>query len=324
MRLFIRDHLSFFALYVCNFGLLFVLYHIIDGFRTNVMYFLVVSFFLFTCFLTYRYMSNRRMYQILSNEPTRPEDILLRYSYTPLSTSFEQLLKQQYRLFQQEIQEYEIRQDEHQMFINQWVHQMKTPLSVIQLILQEHEDEPHIEKMKQEVEKLHNGLNTALYMARLDTFHHDFRAESVLVKPLVKKNINELKELFIRKRVFPSIDIADDLTVPSDAKWLTFIIHQLLTNAIRYSGEGNKKVYIRAYPYREHTVLEVRDEGVGIPKADINRVFDPFYTGENGRRFGESTGMGLYIIKSVCEKLGHQIELTSKIGEGTTVKITFY
>ena len=84
-----------------------------------------------------------------------------------------------------------------------------------------------------------------------------------------------------------------------------------------------KKVFISAYERKKDKVLEVKDQGVGIPLKDIKRVFEPFYTGENGRQFGESTGMGLYLVNKVCQKLEHQIEIESKPNEGTTVRIIF-
>jgi len=97
----------------------------------------------------------------------------------------------------------------------------------------------------------------------------------------------------------------------------------LLVNAIKYTEGENKKVIVSAYESEKGKVLEVKDQGVGIPPQDIRRVFEPFYTGENGRKFGESTGMGLYLANEVCKKLEHQIEIKSKPGEGTTIRIVF-
>lgn len=94
-------------------------------------------------------------------------------------------------------------------------------------------------------------------------------------------------------------------------------------NAIKYTDGEHKKVTVVAYRAEQGTVLEVRDRGVGIPPQDIRRVFEPFYTGENGRRFGESTGMGLYLVYEVCRRLEHRLELESRPGEGTAVRLIF-
>ncbi|MEH7460522.1 sensor histidine kinase [Bacillus thuringiensis] len=324
MKLFLRDHISFFLLYILNFAIIFVLYDTVDGFKNNKFYFIVLSMYLFICFLTYRYVRNRRLYKRLSELPDKIEDAFIERATAPMPHGVNELVRTQYRLFQKDLQAYEVKQQEHQMFINQWVHQMKTPVSVMQLMVFEMEDEHLIPKFKQELEKLNQGLDMALYMARLNNFHKDFHVETISLKDAVTKNINSLKELFIRNGVFPVLEVHSDVMVTSDAKWLKFIIYQLMTNAVRYSGERGKKVFLSAVQNRKDIILEVRDEGVGIPQEDIRRVFEPFYTGKNGRIFGESTGMGLYIVSKICSYLGHSVKLDSEVGKGTSIKIIFH
>ncbi|AWC34332.1 sensor histidine kinase [Bacillus cytotoxicus] len=324
MRLFLRDHFAFFLLYALNFGIIFILYDAVDGFQNNKFYFIILSLYLFICFLAYRYVRNRRMYHRLSEPPDKLEDAFIERATAPMPHSVNELVRTQYRLFQKELQTYEVKQQEHQLFINHWVHQMKTPVSVMQLMVLEMEDEQLIPKFKKELDRLNQGLDMALYMARLNNFHEDFHVETISLKEIVTKNINGLKELLIRNGVFPVLEVHSDFKVASDAKWLNFIIYQLMTNAVRYSGEHGKKVFLSAYPNGTNIVLEVRDEGVGIPKEDIRRVFEPFYTGKNGRTFGESTGMGLYIVSKICDYLGHSVTLDSEVGKGTSIKIIFH
>ncbi|WP_369902078.1 sensor histidine kinase [Bacillus manliponensis] len=324
MKLFLRDHFAFFLLYALNFGIIFLLYDAVDGFQNNKIYFIVLSLYLFICFLAYRYVRNRRLYNRLSEQPEKMEDVFIERAHAPIPYSVNELVRTQYRLFQKELQTYEVKQQEQQLFMNHWVHQMKTPVSVMQLMVLEMEDEHLIPKFKKELDRLNQGLDMALYMARLNNFHEDFHVESISLKDTVTKNINSLKELFIRNGVFPVLEVHSDLTVVSDAKWLKFIIYQLMTNAVRYSGERGKKVFLTAKRNGKDIVFEVRDEGVGIPQEDIRRVFEPFYTGKNGRIFGESTGMGLYIVSKICSYLGHSVKLESEVGEGTNVKIIFH
>lgn len=324
MRLFLRDHFAFFLLYALNFGIIFILYDAVDGFQNNKFYFIVLSLYLFICFLAYRYVRNRRMYHRLSEPPDKLEDAFIERATAPMPHSVNELVRTQYRLFQKELQTYEVKQQEHQLFINHWVHQMKTPVSVMQLMVLEMEDEQLIPKFKKELDRLNQGLDMALYMARLNNFHEDFHVETISLKEIVTKNINGLKELLIRNGVFPVLEVHSDFKVASDAKWLNFIIYQLMTTAVRYSGEHGKKVFLSAYSNGTNIVLEVRDEGVGIPKEDIRRVFEPFYTGKNGRTFGESTGMGLYIVSKICDYLGHSVTLDSEVGKGTSIKIIFH
>jgi len=325
MKIFLHDHISFVLLYLFNMLFLFIFYRNLGGFETleNVYYFIFLSSFLLGVFLLYRYFSNKRLYDMLTKMPSKFEDTLSSAGTTPISVGVNKLLRAQYNLYQEQIQMYKRKQAEHLTFINQWVHQMKTPISVIHLILQENEGEPYVENIRQELERISRGLNMALNMARLTNFEHDFTVETVLLHSIAIEVVNEQKRYFIRKKVYPEVRIDSNMTVKSDKKWLKFIVEQLLVNAIKYTEGENKKVIVSAYDSEKGKVLEVKDRGVGIPKQDIRRVFEPFYTGENGRKFGESTGMGLYLVSEVCKKLGHQIEIESKPGEGTCVRIIF-
>lgn len=325
MKIFFRDHLSFVMLYLFNMLFLFVFYHKLGGFETseNVYYFIFLSTFLLGIFLLYRYFSQKMLYEKLTNLPAKLEDTLSSAGSAPVSEAVNRLLRVQYNLYREEIQLYKRKQEEHLTFIHQWVHQMKTPISVIHLILQENEGEPYTENIRQEIERINRGLNMALHMARLDSFKHDFSVETVSLYSVVLEVINEQKRYFIRKRVYPEVKVDGNMSVKSDRKWLKFIVEQLLVNAIKYTVGENKKVIVSAYETEKGKILEVKDQGVGIPQQDIRRVFEPFYTGENGRRFGESTGMGLYLVNEVCQKLQHRIELESKPAEGTTIRIVF-
>ena len=325
MKIFLHDHISFVLLYLFNMLFLFIFYRNLGGFETleNVYYFIFLSSFLLGVFLLYRYFSHKKLYDKLTKMPSKFEDTISSAGSTPISEAVNRLLRVQYNLYQEQIQMYKRKQEEHLTFIHQWVHQMKTPISVIHLILQEKEGEPYIENIQQEIERISRGLNMAMNMARFGSFEHDFAVETILLNSIVAEVVNEQKRYFIRKKVYPEVRIDLNMSVKSDRKWLKFIVEQLLVNAIKYTEGENKKVIISAYESIKGKVLEVKDQGVGIPKNDIRRVFEPFYTGENGRKFGESTGMGLYLVNEICKKLEHQIEIESRQGEGTTIRIIF-
>jgi OmpR family two-component system sensor histidine kinase YxdK len=325
MKIFLHDHIPFILLYLLNMLFLFIFYRNLGGFETleNVYYFIFISNFLLGVFLLYRYFSRKRFYYKLSKMPSKLEETLTSAGTDPVSESINKLLQVQYNLYQEQIQMYQRKQAEHRTFIHQWIHQMKTPISVIHLILQENEGEPYIENIGQEIERINRGLNMAMHMARLDCFEHDFSVETIGLHSIVTEVINEQKRYFIRKKVYPEVNIDLNISVKSDRKWLKFIVEQLLVNAIKYTEGENKKITVSVYDWERGKVLEVKDQGVGIPAKDIRRVFEPFYTGENGRRFGESTGMGLYLVSEVCKKLEHQIEIESRPEEGTTVRIIF-
>ncbi|MFD2614411.1 sensor histidine kinase [Paenibacillus gansuensis] len=233
------------------------------------------------------------------------------------------LLKRQYRLYERNMHQINNNHQEHLTFINQWVHQMKTPLSVIRLQLEAHKGEPYTHGMSEEVYKLEKGLNMALYYARIDAFERDFVIEKAQLKPLILDSISKEKKLFIKNNILPKADVDDSIEVYTDVKWLKFVIEQLLTNAIKYSKGKGKYVTVSAYRTKEHTVLEVTDEGIGIHPKDLKRVFHPFFTGENGRILGESTGMGLYLAQKICENLHHTLTIESEVNRGTKVSILF-
>lgn len=109
----------------------------------------------------------------------------------------------------------------------------------------------------------------------------------------------------------------------TDAKWLKFAVGQVITNAVKYSSGVSDRLELKIFRREDKTVLEIRDHGVGIPSQDLKRVFDPYYTGENGRRFQESTGIGLYLVKEITGKLNHEVEISSAPGKGTAVQFIF-
>lgn len=211
-------------------------------------------------------------------------------------------------------------------FIQQWVHQMKTPVSVMHLTLQKDKltlAEDFYYSMLEELERLQQGLDLVLYQSRLQKFDRDFHVEKINLKKVIKDVIQDFKSSFIRNQVFPSVSIDEQVTIATDSKWFRFVINQIISNAIKYSKESSEKIYFTVTEKSKVIQLEIRDTGHGIPSQDINRIFEPFFTGLNGRKFRESTGMGMYLSKEICDALGHEIEVSSKKDNGTTVTITF-
>lgn len=206
--------------------------------------------------------------------------------------------------------------------MNQWIHQMKTPLSVIELITQDEVDS-RFESINEETDRLKKGLEMALYVARLEAFTQDFYVERVQLHKIVNDSVHEHKRFFIRNFVYPELEIDKGIIVESDAKWLQFLIGQIISNSIKYSSGSREKIKVKACKEGNTVVLEIIDSGVGIPKQDLPRVFKPFFTGENGRDFKESTGMGLYLVYEITKQLGHSVEIHSKVGKGTVVRIKF-
>lgn len=324
MKLFLREHLILIMLQLIQFIMIPTLYWL-DGYRGTgvIIYAFLLSVVLLTAFLIYRYMSRKKFYQRLQNPLETMLESLETTEQTPISEALDRLLIRQYRLYQEELQKAEDRQDEHLLFIDRWVHQMKTPLSVIELTAQTL-DEPESSSMREETDRIRSGLHTVLYMARLRTIAEDFHIKPVLLSKLIHEVNQENKRFYIRHEVYPQLkEHSSDITVQTDEKWLFFLLTQLVHNAVKYSTGKAKHLLLSVYQRNGEAILEVKDFGVGIPSVDKKRVFNKFYTGENGRKYRESTGMGLYLVKEVAEKLEHRIELDSDLGEGTTIQIIF-
>jgi len=296
----------------------------LDGFRNvdTAIYSFCISLVLLASFLLARYLMRQRYLLKISQLPKTMEDVLQKNAKTPEAIQTEKYMHELYRLYQHELHSLYASQKRHDQFMNQWVHQMKTPISVIELLLQD--DRPLDKRnVQEEIDRLRRGLDMVLVNARLENFEEDMQVEQVALITIVTATVNENKRLFITKRVFPEIHIEDDIIVASDSKWLRFIIGQFVTNAVKYTFEANKKIIISAVKRDDYVQLAICDEGIGIPASDLSRVTKAFFTGENGRKTGESTGMGLYLAKEICEKLGHELNITSEVGKGTIVTVTF-
>ncbi|PSL24169.1 signal transduction histidine kinase [Planomicrobium soli] len=324
LRLFLKEHAAFIVFQLLLVSFIMLLYWL-DGFRNldTAIYSFVISTLLIVTFLAARFTKRYRYYQKITAKPADMEHMLQREGRSPEQIQNDMYLQQLYKLYQYEVQALYATQNRHLQFMNQWVHQMKTPLSIMQLLLQE-EKELDKASVREEVERLKVGLDTVLMNARLDTFEQDMHIGKVSLRSMVTEMITENKRLFISKRVYPEIDIDEKCTVFTDQKWMKFIIGQFLTNSVKYTFEPNKKVYISAVCEDDQALLTIRDEGIGIPASDLGRVTKAFFTGENGRKTGESTGMGLYLANEVCGKLGHKLNIASEKGKGTTVSVMFY
>lgn len=321
--LFLREQVPLLFIYLLQLALLSFVYWL-GGMRNSSLslYAILLSSCLLVAYLIYRYYTHRHFYERLARPEASPDELTYRTEHAPLAESLHHLLLQQDRKQKTQLLSVKEQLDQHIYFINQWVHQMKTPLSVMHLLNQERDDELS-HGMEDELDRMRKGLDMVLNAARLDSFEHDLHIETLSLLHTVRTITSDQKRLFIRNHVFPVIHIDHDVMVISDEKWLKFMVTQLLTNSVKYSHEPNSKIYFTSYKKDQRTVLEVKDEGIGIPKQDIERVFNPFFTGENGRLVQESTGMGLYLVKEICDKLGHQVEIESEQGHGTCVRLIF-
>lgn len=218
----------------------------------------------------------------------------------------------------------ELAAENHRVFIDQWVHQMKTPLAVLDLSAQSDDGAAELRAaIMAETDSLQHGLDMMLTAARLDRFELDLKPASIDLFDLVRGTVNELKASWLRAEVYPRVLVGTSgITVQSDPKWLRVVVRQLLTNAIKYSESGGH-VEITVLKRKGKSLLEVRDHGLGIPAADLPRIFDRFFTGHNGRLRPAATGMGLHLAAEICNRLGHGLTVESEVSSGSTFTVTF-
>ncbi|MEK3783647.1 MULTISPECIES: sensor histidine kinase [unclassified Paenibacillus] len=323
MRLFLREHLPLILFFTVQMLLVPLLYWLTGEGRpfAIVLYGILLGSVVLLAYLAYRYLSHRTMYQELSSEDLSEEFSNPPLGEAPLPEAMHERISHYERLYREQLYRHQSQTDQHLAFMNRWVHQMKTPLSVIQLTLDEVGEAP-AEHIREELERIRKGLEMVLYTARLDRFEQDFAVESIGLRAVVSESVVENRRLFIRKGITPVFQIDDQISVYTDAKWFRFMLGQILTNAVNYSGSPGKKIHLTAEASGAFVKLHICDEGIGIAPEDINRVFHPYFTGERGRQYHESTGMGLYLVREIAHKLDHSVQLESTLGEGTTVTLT--
>jgi signal transduction histidine kinase len=322
MKLFLKDHLSY-IFFVFMIVCLSTGIYWLDGYHNKRLFFYVLflTTLLLAVFLIFRYVTHRHLFARVSTPPSgEPDSEFYPNEGSELSRAAEHYLARQYQFYQKHSQELAGKNHDRSIFINQWVHQMKTPVSVIDLITQEKLD-PDFRSIREENDRIKEGLKTVLYTVRLDHFESDFVVESVALRTAILEVVNDCKRLFIRSKLYPQVEIAEETIIKTDKKWFQFAIGQLITNAAKYSPTPGSKVIIKAISLRQNLSLTIADQGIGIESSDLPRVFNPFFTGENGRNYGQSTGMGLYLVKEICTHLGYTITITSTVGAGTTVCI---
>lgn len=324
MKQFFKEQRSLIMLQLLQFSVIGCLIWL-GGFEniSLILYAMFLGLFFLVLYLTYKFFTSKALYELLTKGIASFEDVQQHLGSAPLAKSVSGLLKKQYELYEQEILELKNKQEQHLIFMDRWVHQMKTPVSVLELMADDL-DEPHASDIREEVERLKTGMQMVLHMSRLRTIERDFHVKRVDLKTLLQEVNHDHKRLFIRNKVYPKLEVdTEHVVVETDEKWLYFIVTQLVHNAVKYSKEKSDEVRLKIYKRGKQIVLEVKDFGIGIPKSDIKRIFDPFYTGEAGRSHRESTGVGLYLVKEVASFLGHGIEVESELGEGTTFRVVF-
>lgn len=197
-----------------------------------------------------------------------------------------------------------------------WVHQIKTPIASMKLIL-ESMDSKDSRKLSAELFRIEQYAEMVLTYLRLDTSSTDYVFSETDLDGIIRQSIKSFAGEFILRKL--RLDYSPvQKTVLTDEKWLSFVIGQILSNALKYTFEGSIRIYMK-----DDKTLCIADSGIGISPEDIPRIFENRYTGLNGRNDKKASGIGLYLCKCVCDRLGHKISAESEPGVGTAISIRF-
>ena len=214
-------------------------------------------------------------------------------------------------------------QEDYKEYIELWIHEVKIPIAASKLIIENNKSDI-TKSIDEELDKVENYTEQALFYARSSAVEKDYVITKTNLKEIVNSAILKNKTALLNERVSLDLQNLKNEEVFTDSKWATFIVNQIIQNAIKYSKENEKKIEIYSKEKNDKVILYIKDNGIGIKKGEITRVFEKGFTGDNGRIIGKkSTGIGLYLCKKLCNKLGLGIELNSEKDIGTEVRIIF-
>jgi signal transduction histidine kinase len=231
------------------------------------------------------------------------------------------LLKKASKSMRDEINNEKTKRIKYKEYIEQWIHEVKTPISLIKLI-EENNRTTKSSAVLMQLEDIDRYVEQALFYARSEDVEKDYFIKEISLEKCVNSVITKNKQGFILNGI--DIEISDiDKNIYCDSKWLEFILNQIIVNSIKYRNNENPIVKINSIDIKNGIQLIIKDNGIGIPQNEISRVFEKGFTGNKGRTNSKSTGIGLYLCKKLCDKLGLLINIESKENLYTKVIITF-
>ena len=210
-------------------------------------------------------------------------------------------------------------QKEYKEYIESWVHEIKIPITSAKLLCENNKNDI-TNKIDEELEEINNYVEQVLFYARLEQVSNDFMIKEINLQNVVKNVILRNKKIMIQNNMKVDIENINCICY-SDEKWLEFILNQIIINSIKYKKLNNSTIWISVEQDKDNVKLKIRDNGLGIKKSELGRIFDKGFTGSNGRNHKRSTGIGLYLCKRLCTELGMKIFADSNEGEYTEIVI---
>ena len=246
---------------------------------------------------------------ILNDLDALPKSLDIRIDY------YHKIIEKLYEELEKLTQENRQKNTDMVDYYSMWVHQIKTPIAAMNFLLDNEEVDRKI--LQQELFKIERYVEMVLTYIRLDSISSDYVITKINLDEVVKDSVKKYATIFINKKIKLNY-VSHETIVISDKKWLSFAFEQILGNSVKYSSASGE-ITIETCENK----LVIEDKGIGIKEEDLPRIFEKGFTGFNGRYEKKSSGLGLYLCKKTLDKLGHHIEISSKVGEGTRIEITF-
>ena len=317
LKSYLKKNIKVYILFVVFIVIFFIMFYLYNLPLEALIYtgsfcFLTALIASFLDFVNYRESYKKLKFlekNIINDREDLPKSLDIRIDY------YHKIIEKLYEELEKLTQENRQKNTDMVDYYSMWVHQIKTPIAAMNFLLDNEEVDQ--KNLQQELFKIERYVEMVLTYIRLDSTSSDYVITKINLDEVVKDSVKKYATIFINKKIKLNF-VSHETMIISDKKWLSFAIEQILGNSVKYSNTGGE-ITIETCENK----LIVEDNGMGIKEEDLPRIFEKGFTGFNGRYEKKSSGLGLYLCKKTLDKLGHHIEISSKVGEGTRVEITF-
>ena len=317
LKSYLKKNIKVYILFVVFITIFFIMFYLYNLPLEALIYtgsfcFLASLIASFSDFVNYRESYKKLKFlekNILNDLEDLPKSLDIRIDY------YHKIIEKLYEELEKLTQENRQKNTDMVDYYSMWVHQIKTPIAAMNFLLDN--EEVDLKNLQQELFKIERYVEMVLTYIRLDSTSSDYVITKINLDEVVKDSVKKYATIFINKKIKLNY-VSHETMVISDKKWLSFAFEQILGNSVKYSSAGGEIIIETC-----ENKLVIEDNGMGIKEEDLPRIFEKGFTGFNGRYEKKSSGLGLYLCKKTLDKLGHHIEISSKVGEGTRIEITF-
>lgn len=287
-----------------------------------IVIFITFTFFILAFLLSY-YKTSKYLRNIEKTMDKLPEKYLiteiLQKPRSAEKLAYYRILKRANKSMLENVTDIKEKQKDYKEYIESWVHEIKIPITSAKLLCENNKSDI-TNKIDEDIEEVNNYVEQALFYARMDQVSNDFMIREISLNEVIKNVLARNKKIMIQNNM--KVELKDvNIKCYTDEKWLEFILNQIITNSIKYRNDNNAVIKITGIQNKENIILKIKDNGIGIKKSEIDRIFDKGFTGTNGRNQTKSTGIGLYLCKRLCEGIEMEIDANSKENEYTEIVI---